>query len=380
MTALQRSTRRHKHARQRVRPRRVSIKRTAELKPGKFSEPQIQDDIVSHLLEHRTYFVFCIQHTGKWKLGHTETRMSPVRVPQSNDVPIHDVQTEDVLPNSPHAAASTDLSDGGSSNYTSPSQTLNESVNGALTGALAVSDWRSEDEDAMQLQLEDGTVYQGWGFGSKKSIAGELVFQTGMVGYPESITDPSYRGQILVITFPLVGNYGVPSRDTLDGILRDLPAHFEASQIHVSGLVVASYSGEDYSHYLATSSLGTWLREQGVPAMYGVDTRALTKRIREGGSMLGKMVVEVQQTNGMANEHSGRDGHIARRMYEHIDWFNPNVKNLVADGEGIPPATQQLGRVLTFCVSLGSRASSLHSTQGDRFVSSFWTSCQSHMR
>src|SRR3979490_2384250 len=97
------------------------------------------------------------------------------------------------------------------------------------------------DEGLIILELEDGTVYQGYSFGADKSVAGELVFQTGMVGYPESITDPSYRGQILVMTFPLGGNYGVPSRETMDEILKDLPKHFESTQIHISALVVASY-------------------------------------------------------------------------------------------------------------------------------------------
>src|SRR5436190_12542968 len=77
----------------------------------------------------------------------------------------------------------------------------------------------------ISLELEDGSIYQGYSFGADKSVAGELVFQTGMVGYPESITDPSYHGQILVITFPLVGNYGVPSRETVDELLGDLPKH-----------------------------------------------------------------------------------------------------------------------------------------------------------
>lgn len=193
-----------------------------------------------------------------------------------------------------------------------------------------------KDEGLIALELEDGTVYQGYSFGAQKSVAGELVFQTGMVGYPESITDPSYRGQILVITFPLVGNYGVPSRDTMDDLLKDLPAYFEASQIHIAGLITASYTGEDFSHYLATSSLGTWLKEQGVPAIYGVDTRALTKRIRNEGSMLGRMLL---QKDNVANGHvngaasalvaskNWRDG------FESIDWLNPNTKNLVADGE-----------------------------------------------
>ena len=159
-----------------------------------------------------------------------------------------------------------------------------------------------------------------------------------MVGYPESITDPSYRGQILVITFPLVGNYGVPSRETMDDLLKDLPAHFEASQIHIAGLITASYSGEDFSHFLATSSLGTWLKEQGVPAIYGVDTRALTKRIREEGSMLGRMLLQKPLSNGHTNGlTNGTDIRTSskewRSAFESIEWLNPNEKNLVADGE-----------------------------------------------
>ncbi|RDL30326.1 Carbamoyl-phosphate synth [Venustampulla echinocandica] len=190
-------------------------------------------------------------------------------------------------------------------------------------------------EGLISLELHDGVVFQGYSFGTKKSVAGELVFQTGLVGYPESITDPSYRGQILVITFPLVGNYGVPSRDTMDDLLKDLPAHFESSQIHIAGLVVASYSGEDYSHFLATSSLGTWLKEQGVPAMYGVDTRALTKRIREEGSMLGRMLLQKETetlTNGLSNGTSAvTSSKDWRSHFEAIEWSNPNEKNLVAD-------------------------------------------------
>lgn len=195
----------------------------------------------------------------------------------------------------------------------------------------------AEDEGLISLELKDGTVYQGYSFGAKKSVAGELVFQTGMVGYPESITDPSYRGQILVLTFPLVGNYGVPSRATMDDLLKDLPAHFEASEIHIAGLITASYSGEDFSHFLATSSLGTWLKEQGVPAIYGVDTRALTKKIRSEGSTLGRMLVQKQNpTNGVIN------GTVAltssenwRSAFETMDWVDPNTKNLVADGESL---------------------------------------------
>ncbi|KAI1333088.1 pyrABCN [Xylariaceae sp. FL0255] len=195
----------------------------------------------------------------------------------------------------------------------------------------------ASNDDFMCLDLEDSSSYRGYSFGAKKSIAGELVFQTGMVGYPESITDPSYRGQILVITFPLVGNYGVPSRETMDELLRDRPAHFESSEIHIAGLVVSSYAGEDYSHFLATSSLGTWLKEQGVPAMYGVDTRALTERIRQEGSMLGRMLLQKQDlTNGHSNGVNGcvtanLIGKDWKPYFESVDWVNPNTKNLVAE-------------------------------------------------
>ncbi|KAI1381780.1 carbamoyl-phosphate synth [Hypoxylon crocopeplum] len=194
----------------------------------------------------------------------------------------------------------------------------------------------SEDEGLMCLDLQDHSSYQGYSFGAKKSIAGELVFQTGMVGYPESVTDPSYRGQILVITFPLVGNYGVPSRETMDELLRDRPAYFESSQIHIAGLVVSSYAGEEFSHHLAKSSLGTWLKEQGVPAMYGVDTRALTERIRQEGSMLGRMLLQKQDmTNGVTNGVNGiTHNHIKKDWkpyFDSIDWVNPNTKNLVAE-------------------------------------------------
>ena len=195
-----------------------------------------------------------------------------------------------------------------------------------------------DHERLITLELQDGEIIQGYSFGAEKSVAGELVFQTGMVGYPESITDPSYRGQILVITFPLVGNYGVPSREIMDKVSHHLPQYFEANEIHIAGLVCASYSGEDFSHHLASSSLGTWLKEQGVPAMYGVDTRALTKRIREEGSMLGRMLLQKSSntslsnglTNGTAHEGTGHDW---RESFDSLDWSDPNTKNLVADGK-----------------------------------------------
>lgn len=188
------------------------------------------------------------------------------------------------------------------------------------------------------LELQEGQVFDGFSFGAEKSCSGELVFQTGMVGYPESVTDPSYRGQILVITFPLVGNYGVPDRNLMDELLLTLPKHFESNEIHIAGLVVASYAGEQYSHHLAVSSLGTWLKEQGVPAMYGVDTRALTKIIRSEGTMLGRMLRSRDQdrlTNGTKALPNGDSVHGPedwRDTVEMVDWQDQNAKNLVAEG------------------------------------------------
>ena len=208
------------------------------------------------------------------------------------------------------------------------------------------------NEGLICLEIEDGTYYQGYSFGAPKSIGGELVFQTGMVGYPESVTDPSYRGQILVITFPLVGNYGVPDRKAVDELLGDLPAHFESSQIHIAGLVVDSYCGEDFSHFLAKSSLGAWLKEQDVPAMYGVDTRALTKKIRQKGSLLGKLRLEKKGvTNGASSGPvSEFKGYTSLEHYEDVEYINPNGLNLVAQGEFFQlfPVTSDV-RLMEFC-------------------------------
>ncbi|KAA8651315.1 bifunctional carbamoylphosphate synthetase/aspartate transcarbamylase [Aspergillus tanneri] len=202
-------------------------------------------------------------------------------------------------------------------------------LNNAAVIPPASSRVRGGSDRLFALELEDGTVYQGYSFGAEKSIAGELVFQTGMVGYPESITDPSYRGQILVITFPLVGNYGVPSRETMDELLKTLPKHFESTQIHIAALVVATYAGEDYSHFLAQSSLGQWLKEQGVPAIHGVDTRALTKRIRQKGSMLGRMLLQKAECINNAVDSFPTEKNSWRSFFEQTEWVDPNKKNLV---------------------------------------------------
>ena len=138
-----------------------------------------------------------------------------------------------------------------------------------------------------QLRLEDGTSYEGEAFGAAESVAGEVVFNTGMVGYPETLTDPSYAGEILVLTYPLVGNYGVPPYERDDS---HLPVGFESGRIQATGLVVWEHS-EKYSHYRADRSLDEWLASEGIPALAGIDTRALTKRLREKGTMLGAIEI-----------------------------------------------------------------------------------------
>lgn len=140
------------------------------------------------------------------------------------------------------------------------------------------------------LHLEDGSSFIGRSFGYHKSVDGEVVFSTGMVGYPESLTDPSYEGQILTLTTPMVGNYGVPDRNKLDSF--NLPAYFESNRIHTKGLIVQDYS-HHYSHWNAVSSLGSWLEEEGIPAICDIDTRMLTKKIRDKGAMMARIEIDL---------------------------------------------------------------------------------------
>lgn len=156
----------------------------------------------------------------------------------------------------------------------------------------------------VRLTLEDGTVYTGRSFGAPSAAAGEVVFNTAMTGYPESLTDPSYKGQLLCLTYPLVGNYGAPGKSEEN----DLYNFYESSSIHISGLIVSDYSF-DYSHWNASESLDEWLRRNGIPGIFGIDTRALTKRIREKGAMLGKVEPEGTETT----------------------FYDPNLNNLVAE-------------------------------------------------
>lgn len=137
----------------------------------------------------------------------------------------------------------------------------------------------------LHLVLEDGTIFEGKSFGYEAPVAGEVVFSTGMVGYTESLSDPSYLGQILTLTYPLIGNYGVPKDETQN----DISTFYESEKIQASGLIVSGFSFE-YSHWNAAKSLSDWLIENKVPAVYGIDTRELTKLVREKGTMLGKLV------------------------------------------------------------------------------------------
>ncbi len=140
------------------------------------------------------------------------------------------------------------------------------------------------------LILDDGSVFHGYSFGYDKSVAGEVVFNTAMMGYPESLTDPSYAGQLMTLTFPLVGNYGVPSRTFSDN---GVATFMESERIHAEAIIISDYSRE-YSHWNAKESLGEWLKSEKVPGIYGIDTRALTKLLREKGSMKGKIVIDNQ--------------------------------------------------------------------------------------
>ena len=155
------------------------------------------------------------------------------------------------------------------------------------------------------LILEDGTVFFGKSFGYETQTAGEVVFNTAMTGYPESLTDPSYKGQILALTFPLIGNYGVPN-DEID--INCLSKFYESEKIQVEGLIVSDFSFE-YSHWNAVKGLDQWLKEQKIPAICGIDTRKLAKIVRQQGVIKGKMVFP-----------EGDD----------IDFINPDNENQVA--------------------------------------------------
>ncbi|HLC79700.1 MAG TPA: glutamine-hydrolyzing carbamoyl-phosphate synthase small subunit [archaeon] len=184
-----------------------------------------------------------------------------------------------------------------------------------------------------KLVLEDGTTFEGTSFGYPASNSGEVVFNTGMVGYNESLTDPSYCGQILCLTYPLVGNYGVPEKITENGLIKN----FESHKIQVRGLVVNYYS-DAYSHHLAAKSLGAWLNEEKIPAICGIDVRALTKILREKGTMLGKIIIDKE-----------------------IEMDDPNKQNLVEDVSIHKPILYGKSGKRVLLIDCGAKNNIIHS-------------------
>ncbi|MHB8930710.1 MAG: glutamine-hydrolyzing carbamoyl-phosphate synthase small subunit [Melioribacteraceae bacterium] len=185
---------------------------------------------------------------------------------------------------------------------------------------------KTTPKQTARLILEDKNIFEGQPFGAHKSIAGEVVFNTGMVGYPETLTDPSYKGQILVMTYPLIGNYGIPPTSFADNLLiskkthypksepnksiswdNDLPKYFESDRIQLQALIVSELS-ESFSHWNSIESLDSWLKRFAVPGIQGIDTRRLTKILREQGTMLGK--IEIGE--------------------EKVEYYNPDIEDLIS--------------------------------------------------
>jgi len=185
-------------------------------------------------------------------------------------------------------------------------------------------------KEDVKLVLDDGSVFKGNAFGDMRPVSGEVVFNTGMIGYPESLTDPSYYGQILVFTYPLIGNYGVPGNLRKDNLLK----YFESEKIQVRGIVVADYSKE-YSHWNAKKSLDAWLKEEHIPGIFGVDTRKLTKKLREKGSMLGKIIYHSKQ----------------------IDLENPNQNHLAKEASINKPVMYKKGKRKIIIIDCGVKNS-----------------------
>jgi len=179
-----------------------------------------------------------------------------------------------------------------------------------------------------KLILKDGSEFTGVAFGFPKNTNGEVVFNTGMVGYPETMTDPSYRGQVLVCTYPLIGNYGIPNDERENGLYKN----FESEGIHVRALIISDYSF-DYSHWSAVKSLSDWMKEQKVPGIYGIDTRGLTRKLREEGTMLGKVLIDSSD----------------------IDYEDPNLNDLVGEVSIKEPVEFSKGKKKVVIVDCGAK-------------------------
>ena len=171
-----------------------------------------------------------------------------------------------------------------------------------------------------KLILEDGTEFLGEIFGSNTSSAGELVFSTGMMGYPESLTDPSYKGQILILTYPLVGNYGVPDK-----------SFWESDSIMVSGLIVSDYI-DTPSHYQSKETLSDWFKSENLPILQVKDTRFLAQKIRDNGALLGKIIVK-----------------------KDIPFYDPNLENLIEKVSTKKIITQGSGKKRILLIDCGAK-------------------------
>ncbi len=171
-----------------------------------------------------------------------------------------------------------------------------------------------------KLFLSDGTKIEGTSYGHHQSVAGEVVFATGMVGYPEALTDPSFKGQILVLTYPILGSYGIPDKNL-----------WESDRIQVAGLIVSDYI-DTPSHFQSTMTLGQWFQNEEVPLLEIKETRFLTQKIREEGSMLGKIVIEKEVAD-----------------------YDPNLDNLVAQVSPKAVTTQGSGEKTIILLDCGAK-------------------------
>ncbi|MDH5662956.1 MAG: glutamine-hydrolyzing carbamoyl-phosphate synthase small subunit [Candidatus Bathyarchaeota archaeon] len=178
------------------------------------------------------------------------------------------------------------------------------------------------------LVLEDGSHFFGHGFGAVKKVSGEIVFSTSMVGYPEALTDPSYKGQILTLTYPLIGNYGVPPYDLELGI----PRYFESESIKVTGLVIHELCKKPY-HWASTKTLEEWLKNENVLGIYGIDTRKLAKKLRVKGVMLG--ILQVCE--------EGEEPNLEKLLKEVDTVPDPNLRDLVGEVTVKEPVHHEVG-------------------------------------
>ena len=181
-----------------------------------------------------------------------------------------------------------------------------------------------EGARGVRLLLSDGSIFHGKSFGYEKPVAGEVVFNTAMTGYPESLTDPSYAGQLMTLTYPLVGNYGVPPFDIEPN---GLATFMESERIHAEAIIVSDYS-EEYSHWNGKESLADWLKREQVPGITGIDTRELTKVLREHGVMMGRIIFDDEQNTplppkGGAGADYGQINYVDRVSCKEVIYYYP---------------------------------------------------------